>query len=131
MSYYRWDLETSIPLFLEIANSNGVGVTGSDPHVAIRRYSTDNGVLLDNYYWNGTGFTVTPTSASMTQVDATNYPGLYTYFFSQSLVQSGTLYNVYFKHNSTPVGFSTERHVFLSGADGSTVTVRLYESEVD
>lgn len=126
--FYRWSIGSDISLFLEIASSNGSGLAGSDPQVMIRRYRTvDSNQFLDNYYWNGTGFTATPTSASMIEVDSSNQPGVYQYCFSQSLIQSGTIYNVMYKHNRDPVGFSTEIHYFnLSGSGDVTV----YESEV-
>jgi hypothetical protein len=125
--YYRWSIGSDVSLFLDIVKSDGTGLTGSDPQTMIRRYRNVDGGLLDNYYWNGSGFTSTPTSASMTEVDATNQPGVYAYQFSQSLIQSGTLYNVHYKHNSIPVGFTTERHFFLlSGTSGD---LKVYESE--
>jgi hypothetical protein len=130
MSYYRWSIGSDISLFLELAKGNGTGLTGSDPQVMIRRYRTvDSNTLLDNYYWTGTAFSATPTSHSMSEVDATNNPGLYVYHFSQSLIQSSSIYNVYYKHNSSPLGMMTERHYFvLSGSDGD---IKVYESEID
>jgi hypothetical protein len=127
MSYFRWSVENDVSLFLELVNSDGTGVSGSDPQVMIRRYRNVNGSLLDNYYWDGSGFTATPTSASMSEVDATNQPGLYVYEFQQSLVQSGTLYNVHYFNNSNPFGFTTERHYFA--VTGSSGDVKVYESE--
>ena len=126
--YYRWSVGSDISLFLELVKSDGTGLTGSDPTAMIRRHrAADSNQFLDNYYWNGTSFTSTPTSASMVEIDSTNQPGIYTYCFSQSLIQSGTAYNVTYKHNSDPVGFSTEIHYFtLSGSGDLTV----YESEV-
>lgn len=127
MSYFRWSIGSDVSLFLEIAESNGSGKTGADPQVMIRRYRTVDGGLLDNYYWTGTAFTASATSASMTEVDATNQPGLYVYHFSQSLIQSGTVYNVHYFHNDTPVGFDTERHWFVT--TGSSGDIKVYESE--
>jgi len=129
MSYYRWSIGSDVSLFLELAKGDGTGLAGSDQQVMSRRYRQVDGGLLDNFYWNGSGFTVTPTSASMSQVDATNQPGVYVYQFSQSLVQSGTVYNVMYKHNTTPLGFTTERHFFL--LSGSSGDLKVYESEVD
>lgn len=130
MSYFRWSIHSDVTLFLEVVQSNGQGLTGADPQVMIRRYrSVDAPTLLDNYYWNGTGFTATPTSASMVEVDSTNQPGVYAYTFSQSLIQSGTVYNVMYKHNSNPVGFSSERHYFVT--TGSSGDINVFESEVD
>ncbi len=128
MSYFKWSIGADISLFLEIVKGNGVGLTGSDPCIMIRRFrSVDGNSFLDNYFWDGSTFGATAVSHSMTQVDATNQPGLYTYCFSQSLVQSGTVYNVHYIHNSDPVGFSTERHYFTTS--GSSGDITLYESE--
>lgn len=130
MSYFRWPIGSDVSLFLEVVKADGTGLTGSDPQVTIRRYRNADGTgFLDNYFWNGSGFTATPTSASMVEVDPTNQPGVYVYAFSQSLVQSASLYNVFYKHNRDPIGFSSERHYFtLSGSSGD---VKVYESEVD
>ena len=129
MSYYRWGIGSDVSLFLDLVRSDGVGLTGSDPQVMIRRYRSVDGGFLDNYYWDGSSFVSTPTSASMTQVDQTNQPGVYVYAFSQSLIQSGTVYNVMYKHNSTPLGFVNEYHYFvMTGSDG---TIKVYESEID
>jgi hypothetical protein len=129
MSYYRWPIGSDVTLFLELVGSNGIGVTGSDPHVMIRRYKTvDGSSYLDNYFWSGSGFTSTAFSNSMHQLDSTNNPGIYVYTFSQSLVQSASVYNVYYVHNGTPRGLQMEQHYFsLSGSGDVTV----YESEVD
>lgn len=130
MSYYRWSIGSDVPLFLELRKGDGTGLTGSDPQVMIRRYKNVEGSPLDGNYWDGTNsFTTVPTSHSMAQVDATNNPGLYVYTFSQSLIQSGTVYNVYYKHNANPVGFTTERHWFAT--TGSSGDVKVYESEAD
>lgn len=130
MSYYRWSIGSDVSLFLEVIKSDGTGLTGSDPQVMIRRYrSVEGGTLLDNYYFSGSAFTATAFSAAMSQVDATNQPGLYVFNFSQSLIQSGTIYNVMYTHNQTPVGFSTERHWFVT--TGSSGDVKIYESEID
>lgn len=132
MSYYRWSTSSNISLFLDIAKSDGTGLTGSDPQIMIRRYKSVNGGLLDNFYWNGSSFVSTPTSASMTQVDQTNQPGTYVYNFNQSIVQAENVYSVTYKHNAVPVGFVSEYHYFVSGSAGADgVTVNVYESEVD
>lgn len=131
MSYFRWTLGNDVSLFLELVQSDGTGLTGSDPQVMIRRFrNVDGSGFLDNYYWNGTSsFVASAISHSMQQVDATTQPGVYVYTFSQSLIQSASVYNVMFRHNATPVGFATERHYFVrSGSEGS---INVYESEID
>lgn len=132
MPYYRWSTGNDVALILDIVKADGTGLTGSDPQVMIRRYKSVNGGFLDNFYWNGSTFVSTPTSASMTQIDPINQPGQYVYTFSQSLVAAENMYSVLYKHNSTPQGFASEYHFFLSSSSGGDgVTVNVYESEVD
>lgn len=129
MSYFRWPIDYNVTFFLELVGSDGSGVTGADPKIIVRRYRNPS-TLLDNYYWNNSGaFVATALSHSMQEVDSTNNPGLYSYYFSQSLLQTETTYNVYYKNGGTPLGFATERHSFLSGSTESVV--RVYESEID
>ena len=130
MSYYKWPVGSDISLFLEIIKSDGTGLVGSDPQVMIRRYrNVDGSGFLDDYFWNGTTFVPTATSASMVELDSTNQPGVYVYAFSQSLIQSASVYNVMYKHNRDPVGFTTERHYFtLTGSDGD---VKVYDADPD
>lgn len=130
MAYYRWSTGQDVSLILDVVKADGTGLTGSDPQIMIRRYKSMNGNFLDNYYWNGSTFVSTPTSASMTEIDAVNQPGQYAYNFSQSLIGAENMYAVLYKHNSTPQGFVSEYHYFISGSSDA-VTVRVYESEVD
>jgi hypothetical protein len=126
MSYFEWDTNSDVPLFLELVNAAGAGVTGATPVVAIKRIKQVSGSYLDGYYWNSASFVATPTFLTMSQVDSTNNPGLYTYCFSQSLVRAENIYNVYFKNDGVPVGFNTETHYFVNEISGS---VKIYESE--
>jgi len=128
--YIKWTVGENIPLFLTVANLDGTGATGLTPQVAIRRHRDITG-SMDGYYWNGTGsFTASVTFNTMTEVDATNNPGLYEYVFSQSLIQSQSLYNVYYKHTTAPVGFSSEYHS-VSNLVTDASDLRVYESEPD
>jgi len=126
--YFRWSIGHDAPMFLELADTDGSGLTGATPKIAIRRHKNLNGSFLDNYYWDGSSsFTVTPTFLTMSEVDSTNTPGLYTYCFSQSLIQEERIYNAYFKHEDTPLGFTQETHYFA--VTGSAGDVVVYESE--
>jgi hypothetical protein len=127
-TYHRWTLGNDISLFLSVVKSDGAGLTGSAPVVAIRRFRELNGSLLDNYYWNSASFVDTPTFLSMSEVDATNYPGVYVYHFSQSLIQQEHVYNVYYRHDAEPEGFDQEIHYVVTATSGSG-DVKVYESE--
>ena len=129
MSYHRWNLGANVSLYLELVNSNGTGATGQTPTVMIRRRrNSDGSGFLDRYYWDGTGsFSVNPLSHAMTEVDATNNLGIYEYTFSQSLVQSASVYEVYYQNTGSPNGVTSEVHYFVTtGSDG---TVNVFESE--
>lgn len=127
--YIRWPLASDIDLFLSLGEIDGSPLTGSAPLVSIRRYSNISG-NLDNYYWDGSSsFTATPTFLSMSEVDATNSPGLYTYKFEQSSIQQEIHYNVYYK-NDNPVGFSVENHIVTNSVTDVS-DLRVYESEPD
>jgi hypothetical protein len=125
--YNKWSISQDIPLFLEIASADGSGATGASPSVAVKRYKSINNGFLDGYYWDGVGFSASISFLPLAEVDSTNYPGLYTYCFSQSLVQTETVYNVYYKNTTVPVGFTQETHIVA--ITGSAGDVRLYESE--
>ena len=111
-SYYRWGLDSDLPLFLQLVESNGSGATGKSPEVAIRRHRNTDGTALDNNYYNGAGgFTATPTWLALSEFDVTNNPGLYLYQFVQSAIAVDTIYLVYFRNTSAPIGFTVEEHV--------------------
>lgn len=70
--------ESTIEILLSIINeTTGSPVTGQSPTVSIRRIS-------DGYFFDGADFVDTlgiPTSLTMTEIDATATPGLYSYSF--------------------------------------------------
>ena len=95
--YFRWKTNEDASFYLELANSDGTGRTGESPRISIRRNRNLNGTLLDNFYWDASGsFTGAVNFWDMVEVDATGSPGLYSYHFSQSMVQEPYVYNVYF-----------------------------------
>ena len=114
-SYYKWRVEHDVNLFLQLFETSGsdqVGSTGKTPEVAIRRHRLLDGTSLDDYYWDGAIFTATPTWLLMSELDATNTPGLYTYFFEQTLIDVEQVLLIYFRNTATPVGFAIEEHTF-------------------
>jgi hypothetical protein len=109
--YIRWPSNRDIPLTLTLAYSNGTPATGKTPQVSIRRYGQLDGTVLDNYYWDGSSFVVTPTWLDMTELDDTNSPGTYVYDFGQKLIGLERLYHIYYRHTVSPVGFAFETHI--------------------
>lgn len=114
MSTYRHGKEADAVLLLQLADpASRDPVTGASPEVQIRRHRhSQTGALLDGWYWNGTTFTPTPTWLPMAEFDATNTPGLYLYFFEQSLVSANQIYLTYVRHTAVPKGFDVEQHIF-------------------
>jgi len=110
--YLRWPTVAKIPLLLNLQDVSGAGSTGKTPDVAIRRYRETDGVALDGYFWDGAGgFQAAPNWITMTEYDATNYPGVYTYLFDQDLVGLEHIYLIYYRHTVSPVGFGSETHI--------------------
>jgi hypothetical protein len=136
MSYNEWDARNDVSFFLELVKSSGEGLTGSLALIAIKRVRQVSGSFLDGKFWDGSSsFTSTPTFLTMSQVDQVNMPGEYSYCFSQSLVGDQNTYCVYFRHDTEPVGFSSEIHSFTSPSQNIYVnlpdsgSIHVYESE--
>jgi hypothetical protein len=110
--YFKHAKTDDIFLALQIIDpATGLGVVGATPQVAIRRArASQGGGPLDNWYWDGVGFSGTPTWHTLTPVDAVNTPGIYTYLFEQSLVAGNIVYLMYFRNTTPPVGFAVEEH---------------------
>ena len=58
--------------------AGGQGIAAQSPVVIIQKQSND-------YYFNGAGYTPTYVELTMSEVDATNFPGKYSYDFNQGL----------------------------------------------
>lgn len=111
-SYYRWSPGDDISLFLQLISPTGLGSAGGSPEVAIRRMRASHGGALDGHYWDGvSAFTNIPTWIVMSEVDAINQPGLYTYLFEQSGIGSEWIYFVYYQNTAAPLGFAVEQHI--------------------
>ena len=78
--------------------SGGVGIAAQTPTVVIQKQSND-------YYFNGTGYTPTYTEINMAEVDASNFPGKYSYDFNQgldtSITNSTETYSIRYKNTGT------------------------------
>ena len=126
--YFRWNLTDDVYLTLELVNPNGTGATGQIPLVAVQRVKQVGGGVLDGFYLSGSAsFISSPTFLSMSEVDNVNQPGLYRYYFSQSLIQQQYVYSVYYKSTVNPIGFGQETHYFLFNTGSTNVSV--YSSE--
>jgi hypothetical protein len=120
---------------LELVKPDGTGLSGSLALIAIKRIRQVSGSFLDGYYWNSASFVAAPTFLSMSEVDPVNLPGEYTYCFSQSLILSQSVYNVYFRHDTEPVGFASEIHFFTTPKETFYInlpdsgSIHVYEQE--
>lgn len=122
MSYFSHDRDADATLYLKLMNpATRQPVLGATPEVKIRRHRNSiTGDLLDNYYWDDSDFVVAPQWLSMAEYDGTNNPGLYIYFFEQSLVPANVVCFVYFRNIALPaIGFDIEEHIFEEMADGA------------
>lgn len=128
MGISRWATDANITLTLELVSRQGAGASTKSPEVAILRHRDEFGNLLDNYYWTGSGFTSTPTFHTMTPIDDTNLPGLYTYLFDQSVVGLSRTYIAYYKHDDEPPGFASDtlivsNEIFVPKSLGSPLII--------
>jgi len=108
-------LNSEIDLHFLIVDFNGVGATGQAPVVSIRRDS-------DGKWYDGAGFGSTFQSLNMTELDASNQPGVYKFAFDQS--DDGTEQR-YLVHYINPTGVVTADVEELSFLDEGTQKVVL------
>lgn len=109
----------NILLYLKLYDpKDGSSLTGQSPTLSIRRYKDAHGALLDGYFWNGSAFQAGISNLAMTEIDATNNPGLYYYLFEQSLIQSEIEYIMDYTLASGPAaGFhDAEYHIVTTEA---------------
>ena len=108
-TYFKHGMSDDITLYFEIFKNN-VGQTAESPTIAIQKKSTSEWLndTLD-------GWQVGYNDVTMSEVDATNLPGVYTLDISHIDVTAET-YNVYMKNGGTNApGNDFEVHHF-SGA---------------
>lgn len=117
-----WGKDVSIIIDLFVGDpSTGEGLTGQTSYIAltIEKASTGN-------FYNGTSFTAsTPYSLTMTEVDATNSPGLYRYTLPASV---NTVVERYYMHSSINNPPTIEGDDY-SIHDVRDTVVRVYEME--
>lgn len=82
----RYQTNATVPLFVLAADSSQVGVTGATVTLTLKR-------LSDGKFWTGAVFQAAAATVSMTEVDATNLPGVYRYdFVSRGLAADSYLW---------------------------------------
>ena len=97
----RYALGSTASLYFTL-DSSGVGATGQTPTANIQRLSDSK--YYDDSLASGSRFAAAVKANSMTEVDATNWPGLYKYDFPHTEDTSGTeFFLVRFKNSGTPV----------------------------
>lgn len=119
---FIWDVDENIPIELFIGDpSTGAGVSGQAAFITltIQRDS-------DSRYWTGISWVAPRTTVSVTEFDAVNEPGRYTYLLSGIANSVATRYFVRALIDNPPMFDavpSSEVHV-------SRITdVKVYESE--
>ena len=109
---YRWPRHANVSFRLLLLNEDGTPATGKAPTVQIRREKEPYGAALDLYWWDGAGFVDTVQKLAMSELDATNQPGVYVYEFAQATIGLSQQYLVFFEHTAAPVGSAAEAHIF-------------------
>jgi len=127
----RWPLHDVIPLTLVLSELTGAGATGKTPEVAIRRIRNGAGAL-DGYYWTGATFVVGETWIAMTEISASQNPGVYGYDFAQPAIEQ--VYRVMYRHTAAPIGVDAEEHIVTSelpstGARAIEITIEDQDSD--
>jgi hypothetical protein len=114
--YIHWPTNQDVSLLLSLVDEDGAGVTGKIPEIGIRRHKALEGGLLDQKWWdpNTDTFTDTPTWIPLSEYDATNNPGLYTYLWEQSKIGIERVYIVAYRHTVDPIGNAYEMHVITN-----------------
>lgn len=83
----RYPVGSTATFFMSIVEA-GVGVPGEAPTCTIRRVS--DGFFYDDSLASGSRFAVTTHANTMTEVDLTNFPGLYRYDFNHTEDTTGS-----------------------------------------
>lgn len=117
-----WNVDDPIYITLFLADpTTEAGLTGKASKITliIQR-------LSDDKYWTGSAWSATKTNLTMTEEDATNLPGTYTYTLSAAANNQADFYRV-FSTVDDPPDFNgnqdTELHM------SRDLEVRVYESE--
>jgi hypothetical protein len=92
-----------------LVSGSGTGLTGQTPTISIQRRS-------DSKWWDGSAWQNAKQAITMTQTDAVNLPGDYSYAFNQASAGGGTEeYLVRYEQNGVApnIGIDEEQHVFI------------------
>lgn len=112
-------------------DSAGVGATGQSPTVTLQRVTDSK--YYDDSLASGSRFAVAVKTNAMTEVDATNFPGLYKYVFPHTEDATGSeFFLVRFKNAGTPVKLAHEELGFGKLRSASVASLcNLYGTVVD
>ncbi len=83
----RYPIASTARLYLSFVEA-GVGVTGQTPTIAIRRVS--DSLFYNDSLASGSRFASPAALNAMTELDSTNFPGLYVYDFDHSEDATGS-----------------------------------------
>jgi len=114
----------TVDIYVTALDSAGAGETGATIDLSIRRED-------DNTFWNGTIWT-TYTTVTMTEVDATNLPGLYSYNLSAAPSADTVLYILATTADADVDNFPREESITVGGwADELDAPISVVDSNVD
>lgn len=123
-SPYIWDIDELIPFELFVADpSTGIGLTGQVANITftIQRFS-------DNRYWTGSAWSTSLTTLTVTEVDATNQKGRYTFTLSAAANNQADKYIAHAVVINLPLINSSENYELHVSRN---LEVRVYESKAD
>ena len=117
-----WNIDELIPIELFVADpTEGTGLTGqvSNITLTIQRFS-------DNRYWDGSGWVVSLSPLTVTEVDSTNQKGRYTFTLSAVANAIADKYIAHVIVNNPPLLNNSETYELHVSRN---LDVRVYESE--
>lgn len=122
---FEWIKGEDIIIDLTVLDPNtGKGLTGKSAFITLIIQKASDG-----RYWNGTTYLPTFATATMTEVDAVNYPGLYRHTlpgFPGNI--DADKYFVRTSINNPPTIQGDDYAIYISRAD-VTANIKLYEAE--
>ena len=105
-----WNIGENIVIDLFVGDPNtGNGLTGQTAYITLTIEKASIGM-----YWNGSSYSASISSLTMTEVDSTNYPGLYRYTLSGSVGNvTADKYYIHANVSNSPTveGDSYETHI--------------------
>lgn len=114
-----WDINENIIANILVTDpSTGLGLTGQASYITLKIRRTS-----DDKYWNGSNWKSSVQTLSVTETDAANEPGLYTYTLTGNNSANKYFFHITISNPPTIEANDSEIHV------SRDLTVRVYESE--